>query len=67
MKIVAIFGKEINHQFKDDILFLLSYLKECEVEIQIHKKYLSKLKDEFEIDLAHVMPFSSTKNRNEKP
>tara|TARA_R110002050_G_scaffold290260_1_gene443799 strand:- start:130767 stop:131651 length:885 start_codon:yes stop_codon:yes gene_type:complete len=67
MKTVAIFGKEVNHKFKDDIIFLLNYLKEKEIDIQIHKKYLSKLKEEFEIDLRHVVAFTSARNKHRRP
>lgn len=67
MKSVAIFGKELNHKFKSDIEFLLSYLKENGVSIQIHKRYLQKLEEEFQLDLSHVIPFSSAHNKNRKP
>lgn len=67
MKTVAIFGKELNHQFKDDIVFLIEYLQEKGVETQIHKKYKKKLEDEFELDLSHAIPFSSSKFKNKYP
>ena len=67
MKTIAIFGKELNHAFKDDIIFLLGYLKEREFEIQIHKKYLLKLSEEFDLDLSHVIPFSSARNKHKRP
>ena len=67
MKTVAIFGRELNHHFKDDILFLLNYLKEKGVAVQVHKKYLKKLESEFLVDLEYVTPFSSTKNKHSKP
>ncbi|UTW65058.1 NAD kinase [bacterium SCSIO 12643] len=67
MKTVAIFGKELNHKYKEDIIFLLDYLKEKGIEIQIHKKYLKKLKEEFLLDLSHAVPFSSARNKNHRP
>lgn len=67
MKTVAIFGKELNHEFKDDILFLLGYLKEKQVDIQIHKTYRKKLEEEFGVDLAEVTTFTKAKNRNQRP
>ena len=67
MKTIAIFGKELNHAFKEDIIFLLDYLKEKQFEIQIHKKYLLKLTQEFDMDLSHVIPFSSARNKHKRP
>jgi NAD+ kinase len=67
MKSVAIFGKELNHKFKRDIIFLLDYLKEQKIEIQIHKKYLNKLIEEYGLELGHAIPFTSARNRNNKP
>ena len=67
MKSVAIFGKELNHKFKRDIIFLLDYLKEQKIEIQIHKKYLHKLMEEFGLELDHAVPFTSARNKNQKP
>ena len=67
MKTVAIFGKELNHKFKDDIIFLLNYLKEKNIEIQIHKKYLQKLTSEFDLELNHTVSFTSARNKHHRP
>jgi NAD+ kinase len=67
MKTVAIFGKELNHHFKDDIIFLLDYLREKGIEIQIHKKYLKKIKEEFELECEYAVPFTSARNKHKLP
>ena len=67
MKCVAIFGKELNHKFREDIIFLLDYLKQKNVQIQIFKPYLHKLEEEFEINLDHTRKFTKAKNELERP
>lgn len=67
MKRVAIFGKELNPRYVKDVLFLIDYLKENQVEIQIHKKYLMKLNEVPGFDDSGLKPFSSTRNKMAKP
>lgn len=67
MKCVAIFGKELNHNFREDIIFLLDYLKEQNVQIQIYRPYLKKLVQEFGINLEHAEKFTKAKNKLGRP
>lgn len=67
MKSIAIFGKELNHKFRDDIIFLLDYLKELGIEIQIYRPFFKKLEEEFNINLSHTIKFTKAKNKNKIP
>ena len=67
MKTVAIFGKELNPNYKKDVIFLFEYLKEKNVQIQVHKKYLQKLIKELDMDFGSVIPFTSASSKSSKP
>jgi len=67
MKSIAIFGKELNHKHRDDIIFLLNYLKSKNVEIQVYTPYIKKLEAEFGVELSHVLRFTKAKNKHNRP
>lgn len=67
MKSVAIFGKEVNLKHKEDIIFLLSYLKQLGVETQIYKPYCKKLEEHTGLDLKYALKYTKAKNKNNRP
>ncbi len=67
MKRVAIFGKELNPQYVKEVLFLIDYLRDNQVEVQIHKKYLGKLKEVPGFNADNIIPFASARKKVAKP
>lgn len=67
MKRVAIFGKELNPKYVKDVVYLIDYLRENQVELQVYKKYLEKLMEVPNFDCSGILPFSSTRNKITKP
>ena len=67
MKRVAIFGKELNSKYVKDVVYLVDYLRDNKVELQVHKKYLEKLKEVPGFDDTGILPFSSARNKISKP
>lgn len=67
MRAVAIFGKEVSSKFREDIIFLLSYFRNLNIEIQIYKPYAQKLEAEFGLDLGHVVRFTKARDKQNRP
>lgn len=67
MKRVAIFGKELNPKYIKDVVYLIDYLRENQIEVQVYKKYLEKLVEVPSFDATGIQAFSSTRNKIQKP